>query len=214
MSDLIFKVKEEKAEANFGEFVIEPLDPGYGHTIGHALRRVLLTSIPGAAITSVKISGVKHKFSAVPGVKENVVDILLNLKQLNLRLTDNKQSATVKLSVKGPKDVTAADLELPENVEVSDKNQYICSLSDKKGKLEMELTVERGMGYSLSEEKKTSTLGVITTDAVFTPIRRVNVKVEATRVGRQTNLDKLVLQIWTNGTVAPKEALDEAAKML
>ncbi len=214
MSELTFKVKEEKTDVNFGEFVIEPLAPGYGHTVGHALRRVLLTSIPGAAITSVKISGVKHKFSAIPGVKENVVDILLNLKELNLRLTDSKDSATVKLSVKGPKDVTAADLDLPENVEVIDKDQYICSLSDKKGKLEMELTVERGMGYTLSEEKKTSTLGTITTDATFTPVRRVNVKVEATRVGRQTNLDKLVLQVWTNGTVTPKEAIDEAAKIL
>lgn len=214
MKEPMFKVKEDSLTADYGEFVIEPLEPGYGHTIGNALRRVLLTSIEGAAITSVKISGVKHKFSTVPGVKENVVDILLNLKQLNLRLLDGKASATVKLSVKGPAEVTAADLELPENVEVVDKTHYICSLSDKKGKLEMELTVEKGFGYSLSEEKRVDTLGVIPTDAVYTPIRRVNYIVEATRVGRQTNLDKLVLQIWTNGTVSPKDALEQAAKNL
>lgn len=214
MKDPMFKIKEENVTAEFGEFVIEPLEPGYGHTIGNALRRVLLTSIEGAAITNVKISGVKHKFSTIPGVKENVVDVLLNLKQLNIKLADGKPSATVKLSVKGPAEVTAADLELPENVEIADKSQYICSLSDKKGKLEMELTVEKGFGYALSEEKRVETLGVIPTDAIFTPIRRVNYTVEATRVGRQTNLDKLVLQVWTNGTVNPKDALYQAAKIL
>ncbi len=214
MKDPNFKIKQDKSAPDYGEFVVEPLEPGYGHTIGNALRRVLLTSIPGAAITSVKISGVKHKFSSIPGVKENVVDILLNLKQLNLKLLDTKPSSTIKLSVKGPKEVTAADLELPEDVDIVDKSQYICSLSDKKAKLEMELTVERGYGYSLADERRVNTLGIIVTDAIYSPIKRVNVAVESTRVGRETNLDKLVLQVWTNGTIDPRIALDDASRIL
>lgn len=214
MRDLNFKVKDEKLTEEYGEFVIEPLETGFGHTVGNALRRVLLTSIPGVAVTSVKISGVKHKFSTIPGVKENVVDLLLNVKALNFNLSDSKNSATVKLSVKSSKDVTAEDIELVDGVEIVDKDQYICSVSGKKAKLDMELTIEKGYGYSLAEERKVSTLGVIPTDAIFSPVRRVNYSVEATRVGRQTNLDKLVLKVWTNGIIGPKEALESASKIL
>ena len=214
MVEPIFKIKEQKVTEEFGEFIIEPLEPGYGHTLGNALRRVLLVSMPGAAVTSVKISGVKHKFSTVPGLKENVVDLLLNIKGLNFRLLDSKESATIKLSVKGPKEITAKDLELPEDAEIINKDHYLGYLNDKKAKLDMELTVEKGMGYSLADERKISTLGVLSTDAVFTPIRRVNYEVTATRVGRQTNLDSLVLSIWTNGVIKPREALDEAARIL
>jgi len=210
----VFKIKEEKTTDQYGEFIIEPLDPGYGHTLGNALRRLLLVGIPGAAVTSVKIAGVKHKFSTVPGLKENVVDFLLNIKELNFRLGEAKTSATIKLSVKGQKEIKASDLELPDDVEVINKDQYLGSLGDKKAKLDVELTVEKGLGYSLAEERKISTLGVLPTDAVFTPIRRVSYEVTATRVGRQTNLDKLILNIWTNGVVTPREALDEAAKIL
>jgi len=214
MVEPIFKVKEENVTEEYGEFIIEPLEPGYGHTLGNALRRVLLVSIPGAAVTSIKISGAKHKFSTIPGLKENLVDFLLNIKGLNLRLLDSKDQSVVRLSVRGPKEITAADLELPEDVEVINKDHYLGFLSDKKAKLEVELTVEKGMGYSLSDERKISTLGVIPTDAIYTPIRRVNYEVSATRVGRQTNLDKLTLQIWTNGVVKPGEALQEAAQIL
>lgn len=214
MTDPIFKVKEEKVKDDYGKFIIEPLDPGYGHTIGNALRRVLLISIPGAAVTSVKINGVKHKFSTIPGLKENVVDFLLNIKEVNFRLLDSKNNATVKLSVKGPKTITAADIETSEAVEVVNKDHYLGSLGDKKSKIEMELTIEKGYGYSLAEERKLNTLGVISADAIFTPVRRVNYSVEATRVGRQTNLDKLILHIWTNGTISPRDALTESAKIL
>lgn len=214
MVEPTFKIKEEKTSEGYGEFIIEPLEPGYGHTLGNALRRVLLVSIPGASVTSVKIGGAKHKFSTIPGLKENLVDFLLNVKGLNLRLLDSKDQSTVKLSVKGPKEITAKDLELPEDVEVINKDHYLGFLSDKKAKLDVELTVEKGMGYSLADERKISTLGVIPTDAVFTPIKRVNYEVSATRVGRQTNLDKLTLQIWTNGVVKPREALEEAARIL
>lgn len=214
MVDPVFKIKEQKEAPDFGQFVIEPLDPGYGHTLGNALRRVLLVSIPGAAVTSVKISGIKHKFSTIPGLKENVVDFLLNIKELNFRLLDSKNEATVKLSVRGRKEIKASDLELSEGVEVVNKDHYLGSLADKKSKLEMEFTVEKGFGYSLAEERRVSTLGVIPTDAVFSPVRRVSFEVSATRVGRQTNLDKLTLNIWTNGVIKPREALDEAAKIL
>ncbi|MBI4080942.1 MAG: DNA-directed RNA polymerase subunit alpha [Candidatus Levybacteria bacterium] len=214
MTSLDFKVKEVTTTADYGEFVIEPLEPGYGHTIGNALRRVLYASIPGAAVTTVKISGVKHKFSTIPGLKENVIDLLLNIKELNLRLTDSKPTGTIKLSVKGQKDITASDLDASEGIEIMNKDQYLGSLSGSKSKLDLEMTVERGLGYSLAEDRRISTLGVIPSDAIFSPVRRVNYAVEATRVGRQTNLDKLVLKIWTNGTVAPRTALDEAAKIL
>ena len=209
-----FKVKDEKATEDYGKFIIEPLEPGYGHTVGNALRRVLLSSIPGASITSVKINGVKHRFSTLPGLKENIVDLLLNLKGINFKLSDSKTTAVVNLSVKGLKEVTAEDIELVDGVEIVNKEQYICSLADKKVSLEMELTIEKGYGYSLSEDRKTNTLGVIPTDAIFTPIRRVNYTVEATRVGRQTNLDRLILEIWSNGTISPKKALTQSAKAL
>lgn len=214
MIEPTFKIKEDKATEDYAEFIIEPLEPGFGHTLGNALRRVMYVSIPGAAVTSIKISGAKHKFSTIPGLKENLVDFLLNIKGLNLRLLDSKTQSTVRLSVKGPKEITAADLELPEDVEIVNKDHYLGFLSDKKAKLDLELTVERGMGYSLADERRIGTLGVIPTDAVFTPIRRVNYEVSATRVGRQTNLDKLTLQVWTNGVVKPREALDESARIL
>lgn len=209
-----FKITEIKNDPDYGEFVIEPLEPGYGHTLGTAIRRVLLTSIPGVAISSVKISGAKHRFSTIPGVKENIIDLLLNLKGLNFKLLDSNNSATVKLSAKGPGKVTGKDVELPENVEVVNPEHYIATLADKKGKLEMEMTIEKGYGYSLSEERRSESLGVIPTDAIFTPIKRVNFTVSATRVGRQTNLDKLTMQIWTNGVIEPRVALDQAAKTL
>jgi DNA-directed RNA polymerase subunit alpha len=214
MDDLNFKIKEITLNPDFGEFAIEPLEPGYGHTIGNALRRVLYTSIPGAAVTSVRITGVKHKFSTLPGLKENIVDLLLNIKELNLKLDENKESATIKLSVKGSKTVTANDLELSDGVEVVNKDQYIGSLSGDKAKLEIEMTVEKGYGFSLAEERKVNTLGVMSTDAVFTPVRRVTYTVVATRVGRRTDLDKLTLKVWTNGTFDPKEAVSQSAKIL
>jgi DNA-directed RNA polymerase subunit alpha len=209
-----FKVKEEKIAENHSEFVIEPLEPGYGHTLGNALRRALLTSIPGAAITSVKIVGVKHKFSTIAGVKENVVDLLLNIKGLNFRLLDGAEKGKVSLSVKGSKEITGADFELPENIEIVNKDHYVASVNDKKAKLEMELTIEQGFGYSSAEERRSTTLGLIPTDAVFTPVKRVSYEVSATRVGRQTDLDKLSLSVWTNGIVSPKDALEEASKIL
>lgn len=214
MVNPVFKVKEEKIAENHSEFIIEPLEPGYGHTLGNALRRTLLTSIPGAAVTSVKINGVKHKFSTIPGVKENVVDLLLNIKGLNFRLLGGSDKSKVSLSVKGSKEIKGSDFDLPENVEIVNKDHYVASVNDKKVKLEMELTIEQGLGYSSAEERRSATLGLIPTDAVFTPVKRVSYEVSATRVGRQTDLDRLILSIWTNGVVSPKDALVEASKIL
>ncbi|HSW48116.1 MAG TPA: DNA-directed RNA polymerase subunit alpha [Candidatus Saccharimonadales bacterium] len=214
MDEYIFKVKEITSTPEYGEFAIEPLEPGYGHTMGNSLRRVLYTTIPGAAVTQVRITNVKHKFSTLPGLKENIVDLLLNVKELNFRITGSKNSETIKLSVKGTKRITAKDLELTEGIEVVNKDQYIGSLSGDKSKLEMELTVEKGFGYSLSEDRKVAELGTITIDAVFTPVRRVTYTVAATRVGRRTDLDKLILKIWTNGSVNPTDALNTASKIL
>lgn len=214
MVNPIFKVKEQKIAENHSEFVVEPLEPGYGHTMGNALRRALLTSIPGAAVTSVRISGVKHKFSTIAGVKENVVDLLLNIKGLSFKLLDGSEKGKVTLSIKGAKEVTGADFELPENIEIVNKDHYVGSINDKKAKLEMELTIESGYGYSSAEERRSTTLGLIPTDAVFTPVKRVSYEVTATRVGRQTDLDKLVMNVWTNGIISPKEALEEASKIL
>lgn len=214
MDKLNFKVKELTESPDYGEFVIEPLQPGDGHTMGNALRRVLYSSIPGAAITSVTINGVKHKFSTLKGLKENIVDLLLNLKEVNFALAENKESAKAKLVFKGAGKITAEDIEVSDGLEVVNKEQYIGSMSGDSAKLDMELIIEKGYGYSLAEERKADALGIITTDAIFSPVRRVNYEVAATRVGRQTNLDKLTLKIWTNGTVSPRDALNQAAKIL
>jgi DNA-directed RNA polymerase subunit alpha len=212
MIDPIFTVKTTKNTGDYGQFVIGPLEPGYGYTLGHAMRRILLTSIPGAAITSVKINGVKHRFSQLSGLKENIVDFLLNVKGLSIKFTGSKKTATLKISVKGPKEVTGADVEASDGAEVINKDHYLGSLSEKK--LEMEMTVEEGYGYVLAEERAASELGEVQTDAIFTPILRVNYSVKATRVGRRTDMDELTLEIWTNGSVDPKVALDETAKLL
>lgn len=214
MENTPFTVEEIVNAAGYGEFVIEPLEPGYGYTIGNALRRVLYTSIPGAAVTSLKINGVKHKFSTVDGLKENVIDLILNIKELNLKLAEGRDQATIRLSAKGAMEITGANFEETDGVEVMNKDHYIGSLSGKSAKLDMELSVERGMGYSLAEDRKASTVGNVQIDAIFSPIRRVTYTVEATRVGQRTNLDKLTMKIWTNGTVDPKDALERSARLL
>jgi DNA-directed RNA polymerase subunit alpha len=212
MLNTTFSVKTLKEEQGYAMFVIGPLSPGYGYTLGHAMRRALLTSIPGAAITSVRINGVKHKFSEAPGLKENIVDFLLNLKGVAVKLSGSKKTATLSLSVKGPHTITAGDIEVSEGVTIANPDHYLGHLSDKK--LDVEMTVEEGYGYSLSEDREISEVGTIPTDAVFTPVQRVNYTVKATRVGRQTDLDELTMEIWTNGAVTPHEALMQSAKLL
>lgn len=208
-----FKMQVVSEDQAFGKFVIEPLEPGFGHTLGNALRRVLLTSLPGAGVTTIKIDGVKHKFSTVSGMKEDVLELILNIKKLKVRLFSDKPQ-TIRLSIRGQKKILASSIETPSEVEVVNKDLYLASLSGPKAKLEMEMTVDKGYGYSLAEERKVSTIGVIPIDVIFTPVVRVNYKVEATRVGQLTDLDKLILEITTDGTISPAEALEEAAKTL
>ncbi len=209
----MFKVKSELEKENYAKLVIEPLETGFGHTLGNALRRVLLTSLQGAAITSVKIDGVSHQFSTIDGVMEDVITIILNLKKVNLQITGDKP---VKLSLKasGKKTVTAGDFEVEGSGEIANKDQVIATLTDAKAKLNMEATAELGKGYSMAEDRKSSEIGVIAVDALFSPIVAINYSVDPTRVGRSNDYDKITMEITTNGSVTPLDALNNAAKIL
>lgn len=206
-----FEIKEEKNENNYSKFVITPLENGYGNTLGTALRRVLLTSLPGAAITTVRIAGVKHQFSTLKGMKEDVLDFLLNLKKVRVAVTDDKPVKLTLSSREGP--VTAGDIKTPGNAQITNPELILSTLS-KGAKLEVEMDVETGVGFLPAEERSTEKVGVIALDATFSPVVRVNYKVEETRVGRLTNYDKLTLEIWTDGTIAPKEAFTKASQTL
>lgn len=207
-----FNVTIAKQEGNYTEFVCEPLEGGFGHTVGNALRRVLLSSIPGHAITSAKIKGVDHQFSTLPGLKEDIVDLLLNLKGVCLQseLTDE---FTLTLSAKGG-EVTAADITCPAGVEVANPDHYIATL-EGDATLEITMTADQGVGYSTAESRETDDVtGTLLVDAVYSPIVKVAYSVEETRVGRRTDFDRLIMQVWTNGTVDAKESLDHAAEIL
>lgn len=196
-------------------FTIEPCYPGYGTTLGNALRRTLLSSLEGAAITAVKIKGVSHEFSTLPNVKEDVVEIILNLKAIRLKMyTDEPQTVTIK--VKGEKKVTGKDIKTSSDVEVIVTDKVIATLTDKSAEFEVELRVERGRGYIPveSREKEKNEIGMIAIDAVYTPIRNVNFEVESVRIGQITNFDKLVLDITTDGTISPVEAFTQATQIL
>lgn len=208
-----FLIKTDVEKENYGRFIIEPLDQGYGHTLGNSLRRVLLTSLPGSAVTKVKIDGVKHQFSTLPGFREDITQLILNIKKIRFKLHSDKPVA-VSLAARGPKKVLAGDIKSAE-LEVVNKDQYLGELTTSKAKLQMKLTVEPGIGYIPAEEfEGEKELGAIIIDAIFSPVKRVNYKVEATRVGRMTNLDKLILEVWTDGVVLPLEAVKQAAKIL
>jgi DNA-directed RNA polymerase subunit alpha len=213
MTDPNFTIKTEVEEKNYGKFVIEPLEQGYGQTLGNSLRRVLLTSLPGAAVTSMKIEGVEHQFSTITGLKEDVVELSLNLKKVRLTI-DTDGPVTLKLSKKGAGVISAGDIETVAGVTVVNPELVLGTLGDKKADIEMTLTAEKGYGYVTIEEKHTSEVGVIPLDALYSPILRVNYRIESTRVGRMTNLDKLVLEIWTDATVKPSDALKYASQVL
>ena len=208
-----FTIQASSASANSAHFRIEPLPQGFGHTLGNSLRRVLYSSIPGAAITSVSISGTNHQFTTLPGIQEDVVQLVLAMKQVRLSFAGDKP-VQITLSVKGVKTVTAADLVTPATVTVANPDLVLAHLTDKSAKLELEATVEAGLGYSPAEDRSGSSVGTIPVDAVFTPVSRVNFTVVATRVGRVTNFDKLILDVTTDGTVSPQDALTSASQTL
>ena len=205
---------EQSDDNTYGKFVVEPLERGYGVTLGNSLRRILLSSIPGAAVTSIKIDGVLHEFSTVPGVKEDVTEIILNLKNLSAKLFTD-QPKTVTIDAHDECEVTAGDIKCDDEVEIVNKNLHIASLS-QGAHLQMTITLEKGRGYVSADRNKAANtpIGVIPVDSIFTPIRKVSYSVEDTRVGQVTDYDKLILEVWTNGSILPDEATGLAAQIL
>lgn len=208
-----FTLQSTETSGVQAKFVIEPLPQGFGNTLGNSLRRVLYTSIPGAALTQVDINQANHQFTTIDGVQEDVVQLVLNLKQIRIRYQGD-EPIQITLSAKGPGEVKAGDFVVPANASIANPDLVIAHLADKSAKLDMTATVNSGLGYSPAEERETNTVGVIPLDAAFTPVTRVNFSVEATRVGRVTNFDKLILDITTDGTVSPTEALKIAGQTL
>lgn len=208
-----FNIKTVKSTEKYGKFELSPLVGGFGHTLGNSLRRVLLITIPGAAITRIRVDGANHLFTTLPGVKEDLVEISLNLKKV--KFSYNKDEPIVlKLDKKGPGVVTAGDIIDNDLCKVSNPDQVIANLSDAKSSLSMEITVERGVGYTMAKEQKTDVVGEIILDATFTPVLKANYTVEPTRLGKKSDYDKLTMEIWTDGSIDPLYALKMAAKDL
>ncbi|MBE6030693.1 MAG: DNA-directed RNA polymerase subunit alpha [Clostridiales bacterium] len=201
-------------DPNYGKFVVEPLERGYGTTLGNSLRRILLSSLPGAAVTSVKIDGILHEFSTIPGVKEDVTEIILNLKKLAVRL-NGENTKRVIINAVGPKEVTAADIIGDADMEIFNPDLHIATL-EENATLVMEINLARGRGYVLAENNKNENtpIAVIPVDSIFTPVRKVNFTVENTRVGQVTDYDKLILEIWTDGSISPEEGVSIGAKIM
>ncbi len=206
-------IKTENEDDYRGEYLIQPLMTGYGHTLGNSLRRILLSSLSGAAITQVKIDDVQHQFSTIKGVVEDVVQINLNLKQVRLKMED-KEEATLTLSADKEGVVTAGDFEVPAGVTIINPELVIATLSGKDAQLHLEAKVEIGRGYKISDDSESKEVGLIQVDSLFTPIKKVNYRVEPIRVGRYANFDKLTLEVETDGTIAPFDAIQEAARIL
>jgi DNA-directed RNA polymerase subunit alpha len=209
------KIEYAELSETYGKFVVEPLDRGFGVTLGNALRRILLSAIPGAAVTSVKIEGVLHEFSTISGVVEDVTQVILNVKELTLRLHTEKPKL-LRLDVKGKKDVTASDIQVDAEVDVLNPDLHLATLDRKDTRLAMELVVERGRGYVPAEKHRKSehVIGVIPVDSIFSPVQKVNYAVEDTRAGQATEMDRLVLEVWTDGSIRPEESIQEASKIL
>lgn len=201
-------------DPNYGKFIVEPLERGYGITLGNSLRRILLSSLPGSAVTSIKIDGILHEFSTIPGVKEDVTEIILNLKSLSVRL--NAEGAKkVMINTVGPKEVTAADIIADSDLEILNPDLHIATL-EEGSRLVMEINISRGRGYVPAEQNKTDTMpiGVIPVDSIYTPVKKVNFTVANTRVGQVTDYDKLTLEIWTDGSIKPEEGVSIGAKIM
>ena len=208
------ETEELSEDGSYGRFVVEPLERGYGTTLGNSLRRVLLSSLPGVAATYLKLDGVVHEFSTIPGVKEDVTEIVLNLKGLTAKILSDGPKV-VYIDAEGPCEVTAADIKADSEVEILNPDMHIATLS-KGGKLGMELTIDKGRGYVPAERNKqlNNTIGVIPMDSIYTPVTKVNYKIDNTRVGQVTDFDKLTLEVWTNGVISAEDAVSLAAKII
>jgi DNA-directed RNA polymerase subunit alpha len=207
-----FEVTEVEANQSEATLVIEPLEPGFGHTLGNALRRVLLSSLPGVAITQVRVDGVDHQYTTLEGLHEDIVELILNLKQVRVKST-GPDKGTLQLEVSGAKEITAAEIECESGFEIVNKDQYIATLAKGKS-LKVEMTVESGMGYSMAKDRRSNVIGEIPVDALFSPVEKVSYKVEDTRVGRRTDYNKLLLLVKTDGTISPSQAVTQAAQVL
>ena len=208
------KVEREAEARNYGKFIISPLERGYGVTLGNTLRRVMLSSLEGAAVTSIRIQDVLHEYSEIPGVREDVVQVMLQIKQMRLILHEGETSH-MHLEVRGEGEVTASDIQVPAEIEIVNPELYLFQVNDSRAKLEIDLTVERGRGYSpASDRSGRLPIGELPVDAIFSPVRRVNYTIGSARVGQSTNYDRLVLEIWTDGTIAPEKALGTASKIV
>lgn len=203
----------EVGTQKYGRFVISPLEKGYGTTLGNALRRVLISSLNGAAVTTIRVQDVPHEFTTIPGVREDMIVLLLNVKQIRFKM-EGEEPVRLHLSVRGAGTVTAGDIKCPPEVEVINPDLELFTVDDPDAEIDIEMTVEMGRGYSPSEERGKLPIGELPVDAVFSPIRKVNWSVEPTRVGQMTNLDRLILEIWTDGTIRPQDALSQAAQLL
>ncbi len=208
------KIERDAVSLNYARFIISPLESGFGTTIGNALRRVMLSSLPGAAVTSIRVADVSHEFSAIPNVREDMTQLILQVKQIRLILHDEVESARLRLDIQGGGIITAADLTVPPEVEVKNPDLYLFSVDDDSARVEIEMTVERGVGYSPAEERGRLPIGEVPVDTIFSPIRKVNFDVDRARVGQKTNYDKLVLEVWTDGTIEPETAVSDAAEIL
>ncbi len=207
------KVESDATTEKYGRFIISPLESGYGMTLGTAMRRVLLSSLPGAAVTSIRVSDVHHEFSAIPNVREDMTQLILQVKQLRLKLYD-VESARLRLEHRGEGTVTAADIICPPEVQIINPELYLFTADSPDAHVEMEFTVEAGRGYSPAEERGRLPIGELPVDGIFSPIRRVNFDVDRARVGQRTNYDKLIIEIWTDGTIRPEESLSQSAQIL
>ncbi len=208
------KIEREAEARNYGKFIISPLERGYGITLGNALRRVLLSSLEGAAVTSIRFADVQHEFSDIPGVREDVIRVMLQIKQLRMKMFD-VDTARLHLEVRGAGIVTAADIITPPEIEIVNPDLYLFTVDDPKANLEIEMTVERGRGYSPADDRGGRLpIGELPVDAIYSPVRRVVWDSGSARVGQSTNYDRLTLEIWTDGTIGPEEALSKSAKIL
>lgn len=208
-----FKLSVAETNGNAATIHLEPLEKGFGHTLGNSLRRVMLTALEGAAATQVAIDGVSHQFTTLDGLQENVIEFIMGLKNVSFKM-EGEGPLTVRINQKGKKEVTAADLECPAGVTVTNPSQHLGTLTSDKSKLKAEIVVDRGIGYVPAEEHATSEIGVIPLDSIFTPVLNAHYTVEATRVGRRTDLDKIVMKVSTNGTITPQDAVEQAARIL
>lgn len=207
------RIESEAISQKYGKFIIGPLERGYGITVGNSLRRVLLASLPGAAVTSIRVGDVSHEFSPIPHVVEDMMQLIMNVKQLRLKLID-AETARLRLEVHGAGTVTAADLSVPPEVEVINPDLYLFTVDSDDAFLEIEMTVDEGRGYSPAEDRVRLPIGELPVDAIFSPIRRVSYNVEKTRIGQLADYDKIVMEIWTDGAIKPEEALAQAAQIM